>query len=75
MVEEKSDSYQLREYTADVRKERSSWTGRFSVKEFAVQETFIKYLQKAPRFRDEEHRKAWLLTVATNQCIREREKN
>lgn len=36
--------------------------------EDAVQETFIKYLQKAPAFRDAEHEKAWLLTVATNQC-------
>ena len=42
--------------------------GNASDAEDAVQETFIKYLQKAPGFRDEEHRKAWLLTVATNQC-------
>lgn len=36
--------------------------------EDAVQETFIKYLQKAPEFRDAEHEKAWLITVATNKC-------
>jgi len=36
--------------------------------EDAVQETLIKYLDKAPVFKDEEHRKAWLLTVAANQC-------
>lgn len=36
--------------------------------EDAVQETLIRYLKKAPEFHDEEHRKAWLLRVATNQC-------
>lgn len=42
--------------------------GNASDAEDAVQETFIKYLQKAPRFVDEEHKKAWLLTVAANRC-------
>ena len=42
--------------------------GNASDAEDAVQETFVKYLQKAPIFKDEEHKKAWLLTVATNQC-------
>lgn len=36
--------------------------------EDAVQETFIKYLQKAPEFEGEEHEKAWLIRVATNRC-------
>lgn len=36
--------------------------------EDAVQETFIKYVQKAPDFSDVEHEKAWLITVATNKC-------
>lgn len=36
--------------------------------EDAVQETLIKYVQKKPVFRDAEHEKAWLLTVAGNQC-------
>lgn len=31
-----------------------------------VQETFLKYMTKAPEFNDEEHRKAWLIKVATN---------
>ena len=34
----------------------------------AVQETFIRYLQKAPIFENAEHEKAWLITVATNKC-------
>lgn len=34
--------------------------------EDAVQETFLKYLTKAPDFSGEEHRKAWLIRVSTN---------
>lgn len=34
--------------------------------EDAVQETFIKYMTKAPCFRDDEHEKAWLLRVTIN---------
>lgn len=36
--------------------------------EDAVQETLIKYLQKAPDFKDKEHEKAWLIKVAANKC-------
>ena len=36
--------------------------------EDAVQETFIKYVQKSPDFSSGEHEKAWLITVATNKC-------
>ena len=36
--------------------------------EDVVQETIIKYYQKAPVFTDCEHEKAWLIRVATNQC-------
>lgn len=36
--------------------------------EDALQETLIRYYQKAPRFESAEHQKAWLITVATNQC-------
>lgn len=34
-----------------------------------LQETFIKYLQKAPAFADTEHEKAWLFKVASNTCL------
>ncbi len=34
----------------------------------AVQETFLKYITKAPNFNDSEHEKAWLLRVASNEC-------
>ena len=36
--------------------------------EDAVQETFIRYFQKAPLFESCEHERAWLITVATNKC-------
>ena len=34
--------------------------------EDAIQETFIRYMTKAPLFRDSDHEKAWLLKVVTN---------
>ena len=34
----------------------------------AIQDTFCRYLEKWPEFRDEEHEKAWLIRVATNIC-------
>ena len=34
--------------------------------EDALQETFIRYMTKAPLFRDSDHEKAWLIKVVTN---------
>lgn len=42
--------------------------GNESDAEDVVQETMIKYLQKAPEFENTEHQKAWLIKVATNKC-------
>ena len=36
--------------------------------EDAVTEVFIKYMTKAPDFREEEHEKAWFLKVTANYC-------
>ena len=36
--------------------------------EEAIQETFIKLIDKAPDFSDQEHKKAWLIRVITNHC-------
>ncbi|MDD4328013.1 MAG: sigma-70 family RNA polymerase sigma factor [Eubacteriales bacterium] len=36
--------------------------------EDALQETFLRYLTRAPEFNDAEHEKAWLIKVATNIC-------
>ena len=42
--------------------------GNASDAEDVVQETLIKYIEKAPEFESEEHRKSWLITVALNKC-------
>jgi len=42
--------------------------GNASDAEDAVQETLIRYLQKAPDFAGEEHEKSWLMKVAVNIC-------
>jgi len=34
--------------------------------EDALQETFLRYILKAPLFKDSDHEKAWLIKVATN---------
>ncbi len=34
----------------------------------AVQECFLRYVEKAPDFNDSEHEKAWLIRVASNIC-------
>jgi RNA polymerase sigma-70 factor (ECF subfamily) len=36
--------------------------------EDAVQEVLLKYITHAPAFDSEEHRKAWLIRTALNQC-------
>lgn len=36
--------------------------------EDAVSDAFMRYMKKAPEFRDAEHEKAWLIRVATNIC-------
>lgn len=34
----------------------------------AIQDTFCRYLEKKPVFKNPEHEKAWLIRVATNIC-------
>ena len=36
--------------------------------EDVVQDTLLKYWQKAPVFKDKSHEKAWMLTVTANRC-------
>jgi RNA polymerase sigma factor (sigma-70 family) len=36
--------------------------------EDAVQDTFLRYLERAPEFQDQGHEKAWLLRVTINGC-------
>ena len=42
--------------------------GNIADAEDAVQDTFLKYIQKAPAFESGEHEKAWLIRVALNTC-------
>ena len=42
--------------------------GNASDAEDVIQETMITYLQKKSEFKDAEHEKAWLITVASNKC-------
>lgn len=42
--------------------------GNTSDAEDVVQETLIKYIEKEPEFESEEHKKSWLITVASNKC-------
>ena len=36
--------------------------------EDAVQETYLRYLEKRPELKDENHERAWLLKVTANLC-------
>ena len=36
--------------------------------EDAVQDAFLRYLEKRPELKDEQHEKAWLLKVTANLC-------
>ena len=42
--------------------------GDVSEAEDAVQDAFLRYLEKRPAFRDGEHQRAWLLKVLANGC-------
>ncbi len=43
-----------------------SYLHNMSDAEDILQETLIKFIQSAPEFKDENHEKAWLITVASN---------
>ncbi len=46
--------------------------------EDAVQEAFLRFLQTRPKFKDEDHEKAWLLRVTANCCkdvLRDRQRH
>lgn len=42
--------------------------GRRHESDDAFQDTFLKYAQSEREFESDEHRKAWLISVATNTC-------
>lgn len=58
----------VNKYMNSVYRAAYSITGNIQDAEDITQETFITYLNKAPSFESEEHRKAWLLRVAMNKA-------
>ena len=59
------DRYQNQVYSLALAK-----TGSRSDAEDVFQEVFLTYFQSRKVFRDEEHRKAWLLRTTINLCRR-----
>lgn len=58
----------LNEYGNSLYRLCSVMTGNREDAQDAVQECFLRYVEKAPDFNDGEHEKAWLIRVATNIC-------
>lgn len=46
-----------------------SHTGRREDAEDALQDVFVKYLEKSPVFSDERHEEAWLIRVTINRSL------
>lgn len=55
-------------YVNDIYRLCFSFMKNYMDAEDAVQETFLKYLHRRKSFASEEHKKAWLIVTATNQC-------
>ena len=55
-------------YSATVYRLCYSRTGNKADSEDITQEVFLKYIRAGKKFKDEEHRKAWILKVTVN-CI------
>ena len=58
----------VKEYGNSLYRLCSVMTGNREDADDAVQECFLKYVEKAPEFNDSEHEKAWLIRVASNIC-------
>lgn len=56
----------VRRYADTVYRLAYARTGSRADADDVFQEVFLRYIQKKPVFRDEEHRKAWLLRVTVN---------
>ncbi len=65
-LEFKTDEEIVREYGDMVYKLAYSKTGTPHDADDIFQEVFIRYVKKQPVFRDENHRKAWLIRVTIN---------
>ncbi|MFI3230307.1 MAG: sigma-70 family RNA polymerase sigma factor [bacterium] len=65
-LEFKTDEEVVREYGEMVYKLAYSKTGTRHDSDDIFQEVFIRYVKKQAEFRDENHRKAWLIRVTIN---------
>ncbi len=60
------EKYEL--YSGMLYKIAFSHLGNYHEVEDALQEVFTKLLYKAPKFKDDEHEKAWLIRITVNTC-------
>ena len=58
----------VREYGNSILRLCTVMTGNRDDADDALQECFLRYMEKAPDFSDAEHEKAWIIRVATNIC-------
>lgn len=58
----------VRAYSGMVYRLAFARTGTRCDADEVFQEVFLRYFRKTPVFRDEEHRKAWLIRVTVNCC-------
>lgn len=56
------------QYTNTLLRAAAAILGDWHEAEDAVQDTFLRVLEKEPVFRDPDHERAWLLTVTANSC-------
>ena len=56
------------QYTGTLLRAAAAILGDWHEAEDAVQDTFLRVLEKEPTFRDPDHERAWLLTVTANGC-------
>ncbi len=55
-------------YSAGLVRLAFTYTKNVQDAEDIVQDVFFTYLEKAPRFADDAHEKAWLIRVTANKC-------
>jgi len=56
------------QYTSTLLRTAAAILGDWYEAEDAVQDTFLRVLERKPAFRDPDHERAWLLTVTANSC-------
>lgn len=69
-MQEQEKEEVIRRYADMVYRLALARTGNRSDADDVFQEVFLRYVQKAPDFTEEEHRKAWLLKVTVNCSVK-----